>query len=363
MSKYVRDPKTIWKLIDAQCQQLSDAVAAARVPFLLSLLWAFIWAWSLYSAEFGYLASFYRHRLAASVSYADASKSPEALQFKIDCNRVTGGSISDIVKAAEAVPASQQADLNKDQKARCKTALSNRLDWAEKTYLSSTVMSFPGGFPAIEESDLGVIGQAGLLLILIWLFYAMRREHHAIRTFVDMDKNTRDSGVLFPKSFVLEPQESFFSAEHLAYAYHAVSQRFVFIFSKYDRPLLGVTVFLFAIPGIVASLHVFSDLFDVIDYDWASALSVRLLVEGIMLILVWYVTIGIMHHVLKSNTLLHGWFLASKHIWIDEWDETNEDPASRVRIDMPHQTKKMPSGWNHTVAKNAPQPALATDKT
>ena len=52
-------------------------------------------------------------------------------------------------------------------------------------------MSFPGGFPKIEESDLGVIGQVGLLLILAWLFYTVRRENNALQSFVDIDKDTR----------------------------------------------------------------------------------------------------------------------------------------------------------------------------
>lgn len=56
-----REPGTVWKLVDARCKQLADSVTAARVPFLLSLIWAFVWAWSLYLADVGYIKYYQKH--------------------------------------------------------------------------------------------------------------------------------------------------------------------------------------------------------------------------------------------------------------------------------------------------------------
>jgi hypothetical protein len=330
-----RKPATVWKLVEAQCNQLTDAVAGARTPFLLSLVWAFIWAWALYSSEFGYLGSFYRQRLDASLLHASEVGATGEQQFRIDCNRVTAGTLSkDLKESTKLAPEKREA---------CESALKGRRAWAEKAYLDSTEMSFPGGFPKIQVSDLGVIGQGGLLLILAWLFYALRRENHAIRTFVDLDARTRKNGGLLPGSLILEPQETFFSAEHLAYAYHAVSQKFVFIFSRYYRPLLVTTVLLVSIPAIIASLHVISDLFDVIDYDWARPLTFRFVLEVVLLVLVWFVTIKTTGHVLDSSLLLNAWYLASKNVWYTEWDENTDDPASRVRVNVREQTAEVAS--------------------
>lgn len=342
-AKAKRKPETIWKLIDVQCSQLSDAVAAARVPFLLSLLWAFIWAWTLYSAQYGYIGTFYRSRLDVSLSLLEAGKisaGEVAQRVRIDCRRVTAGKSEKLGKEKGWFK-DLSDELTNDEAKFCSSPIKERREWAEKTFLESTSMSFPGGFQKIQQSDLGVIGQLGLILVLVWLFYALRRENHAIRAFVDVNEHTRKTGQRFPVSYILEPQERFFSAEHLAYAYHAVSQRFLFIFSKYHRPLLGTTVLLVAVPAAVATLHVLSDVRDVRDYNWAPPLSIRLLVEGVLLVLVWFVTIKIIALVVESSLLLNGWYLASKNVWIDEWDENTDEPASAVRVKMLEQTTEI----------------------
>lgn len=38
-----REKDTLWKLVDAQCVQLASAISGSRAPFLLALIWAFIW--------------------------------------------------------------------------------------------------------------------------------------------------------------------------------------------------------------------------------------------------------------------------------------------------------------------------------
>ena len=48
-----REPKTLWRLVEARCDQITDAISAARLPFLLGLTWSFIWISALYVGEFG----------------------------------------------------------------------------------------------------------------------------------------------------------------------------------------------------------------------------------------------------------------------------------------------------------------------
>jgi hypothetical protein len=58
-----RKQETRWKLVEARSKQIAEAVSAARIPFLLVLTWAFLWAWSLYSTEFSYLKIYHaRHQ-------------------------------------------------------------------------------------------------------------------------------------------------------------------------------------------------------------------------------------------------------------------------------------------------------------
>jgi hypothetical protein len=325
-------------MVDAQCTQLTDAVAAARIPFLLALLWAFIWTWSLYSSEFGYLATFYRGRLDSSLLYKDQTGTSGALQFQIDCNRVMLGRLDDDLKANPTLSPEKQPALSEKKQKDCVDALTKRRSWAEKTYLDSTGMSFPGGFQKVEESDLGVIGQGGLILVLAWLFYAQRRETHAIQTFVDIDTSTRRQRKIFPLVFILEPQDDFLSAEHLAYAYHAVAQRFILIFARFATPLLGVTVLLLGLPALVATLHVASDLRDVAAYQWIGQLTARIILEVGLLSIVWFITFMIIKYVIESSLLLAAWYLASKNVWLDEWDENTDHPASKVKVNISLQT-------------------------
>jgi hypothetical protein len=128
MTSARRQPATLWKMVDAQCTQLADAVSVARIPFLLSLLWAFIWAWSLYSAEFGYLGSFYRERLDSSLSHSKESGTAGAYQFKIDCNRVTLGSLAAEIEADRKVELDKRPALNAEKQTACVAALDQETD-------------------------------------------------------------------------------------------------------------------------------------------------------------------------------------------------------------------------------------------
>jgi hypothetical protein len=155
---------------------------------------------------------------------------------------------------------------------------------------------------------------------------------------VDINARDREVGNRFPTEFILEPQDELLSAEHLAYAYHAVAQRFLFVFARHARPLFGVTIALVAIPAVVATLHVLSDLVDLIAYEFASGLTLRFVLGLVLLIVVWRVTIAIIGYVIDSSILLNGWYLASKHVWTKEWDESTDGPASKVKVNTEQQT-------------------------
>lgn len=328
------DRDTLWKLIEARCNQLSDAIKTARVPFLLALTWAFLWGWTLYDTEFGYLQT-YVGRIETSIADVNANPgSNKYEQFTFDCQRVSG------ILTADEAQGKERLDEEKEED--CKRALQARSDWAEKAFLDSTLISFPGGFSKLQSSDLGIVGQVGLLLILAWQFYAIRRENHAIRSFVDIDEHHRRIQGWGPsKKFILEPQDVDLSAEHLAYAYQATAQRFVFLFSRWSKPLLGVTVGLTCVPALVATLHVISDGFDLNAYGLIPSLAARFSAEVILLILVWYVSIGLSRYVIDTGTVLNGWYLAVTNVWMDEWDETTNYPASKVDVDIRDQSAKI----------------------
>src|SRR5262245_34039654 len=108
--------------------------------------------------------------------------------------------------------------------AECKEAILSEAKKFRAAYDEALVISFPGGFGKFAISDLAVVGQFGLLLILSWCFFATRRENHAVRAFVDMDQYSRNIAGWFPVAYILEPKAKFLLAEHLTYAYRAVAQ-------------------------------------------------------------------------------------------------------------------------------------------
>ena len=165
-------------------------------------------------------------------------------------------------------------------------------------------------------------------------------DEDAICAFVDMDDNTRKHGGLFPPDFILVPQAKYLSAEHLAYAYHAVAQRFVFVFSRRSRPLLFSTTLLVALPAIVATMHFFSDGYSLLSYGLVAHLLMRFSFEALLLIVVWFMTFKILKYVFDTSLLLNGWYLASD-IWMTEWDETTDNPAKRVYVNLRNQTAKL----------------------
>jgi hypothetical protein len=299
------------------------------VPFFLGLAWAFIWAWALYNVDIGYLTVFQsRYERLSALAVSSAQVDRDELS-KTWCPRVAPG----LYKAVGNIP--MDAATAQEKLELCKTIIKLRLDWVSKGFLESTLITFPGGFARLHISDLGIVGQAGLLLILAWGFFAIRRENHAFRAIVDMTPESRRVSGLFPNRFDLTPTDPYFSAEHLAYAYHAVAQRFVFILSSYSSPLLWLTLLLCAFPAIVAGWNAYTDVRDVFQHQFfEQSLVVRTMIEIVLYLAVCLLTSFSIRYVLDSTVLLNGWFLAVRDVWMEEWDETNNAKAEAVTVDV-----------------------------
>jgi hypothetical protein len=170
----------------------------------------------------------------------------------------------------------------------------------------------------------------------------MRRENHAIKTFVDFDEKHKRLGVAIPQSFNLCAQDPNLSAEHYAYSYHAVAQRFVFLFSTHSRPLFYTTIGLGSIPAIASTLNFMTDALSLWSYGSAfePAVYVRFSFEVALFVIVWGITWNILSIMVETSVLLNGWSLAVQDVWMKEWDESTDDPASDVEISVSGQSAK-----------------------
>jgi len=220
----------------------------------------------------------------------------------------------------------------------CRDLIKARLDFAEKQYLDIHVISFPGGFAKLHTSDLGIMGNVGILLLLTWSFYSSRRENHAIQAFVDMDARDRRTNRWLPSEFTLSSIDPTLSAEHIAYAYHAVAQRFVFLFSSYSKPLLTATIGLFTIPFIVSLINFATDIRDVIGTRWEISIYIRVGVEFLLVLGVFILTLRIILFAKDTSILLNGWYLAVNDVWMKDWNEETSDPARDVKINVSQQS-------------------------
>src|SRR5262249_23178725 len=129
-------------------------------------------------------------------------------------------------------------------------------------------------------------------------------------------------------------------SEHYAYGYHAVSQRFVFVFSSRSRPLLLTTTSLACLPAIASALNLHSDLSSVANNLSLFEISVfsTLGIEIGLTIFLFALTAITINIMLETSVLLNGWSLAVDDVWMDDWDERNDNPAPPVRITVATQS-------------------------
>ncbi len=338
-----------------------------RLPFLLALSWSFFWGWQIYGYSFGYIDD-----------YRDRYTRFELMMLRAEARSrglVTGDKIPDDVSEFHRICGALSPDLNFDDekvdisdwsaKTRvCKAILETRFEWSQKTWLDSKTVQIPASFESIpvnlgsiQTSDLGVVGQVGTVLTLLWGFLAIRRENHSIKAFVDRDGESQKSGRVMPKKFALIPQDSNLSSEHYVFAYHAVSESFVFLFSRYSRPVLFTTMMLFLFPAFVAALGFFEDAIYFFAYQQSyaePALYVRLICEAALLIVVVVVSWLQMRTIIETSSLLNGWCLAVKDVWTRHWDERDQEEAPTVEIDVDQQKGAEMREGEHGAKRGAP---------
>lgn len=346
------EPATKWKLVEMRCEALADAAKGARLPYLLALMWAFVWSACLYTGSVGYVRMYQARYVTLERHFAR-----EFSDFGVSCEIQADPSLKrkcvSIPKAR--VPAVVSGDLTKacgrmeqpigtpaDDAARtarvkdCAQEIANRVarsvDRAERQIL----VTLPGLAVPLHYSDLGIVGALGLILLLAWLFFALRRENHAIASFVRIRPFRSDGPSWSITGYEVVPQERYWSAEHYAFAYNAVSQRFLFLFSTHSRTTQGIAVLLTSFPAIVASVSFATDIYSAIGIIREmrdNTVVWRLIAEFALLGIVLAFTVLVVRYVVLSNRLLNAWYLATQGVWMDEWDETNQNAASVVRIE------------------------------
>lgn len=352
-----RTADTTWKLVDYQCNQLEAAVNNTRTAFLITLTWAFIWLWALYGADVGYATDMVRQ---AEIFYAHSLENPTSQEFEKACE----GQVGHLWKLPGALSQQQKLDA-------CKSYARRKFYWMKKSGLEAQTVSFPWGFGKVSTGDLGIIAQLGLLLIISWMFFAIRRENSAIRALIDMDEESMAQHRWLRKDYILIPKNKYLSPEHMAYAYHAVANRFQFISSSQSKPLLVFTVFFSLLPLLVVLWNLYTDTRDAIHPDlyplkngWDMALAAwkarlsgwppdwklilqerhsidvlyRVGGEIILFISVMMMTYLSLRTEFNTNQLLNGWSLAVRDVWMDQWDERTNDPAEPVQINLKDQT-------------------------
>jgi hypothetical protein len=321
------DSATVWKLVEAKSKQLSDVISATRVPFLVALSWALLWSWALYTTDQGYLKT-YRARYIAIAALMESTTQTNTDLFKDVCKNY--------IFPIEGLPtvSGHKVEPDKDWGLDyCKRLVKRRNEFSEKTFLEQRLISFPGGFAKVHISDLGVVGNIAFILILSWTFYAIRRENGAVESFVKSNADKKNDG-RFPKKFTLVPQGDLFTPAHLSYVYQVVSQRFLFILATNSRPLLFSTIALCCFPAVVSVLHFYTDIRDVANNAFEWSVYLRVLIEMALLGIVCLLTAKIVEYIIDTSVLLNGWNLAVRDVWLKEWNESLDEAAAPVIVDV-----------------------------
>lgn len=335
------DDIILWKLVDAKCEQLKDAVRGARLAFLAVLLWSFIWFSALYNHEFGYgVVLLGRYETALAAASNPRSQACGALQaswiaryhpalFKAIAGTVKGTGNVEAASSLQAV---------------CLSILQKQHDELLKQQIESWHITVPGVPVSVSIFDMGTLGAAGLLMLLIWFNFSTRRENHAVRAFVDI-QGTREHWLL-PPEYDLVPQSKAFSAEHYSYAYQAVAQRFLLLFSTRATPLMTVTLALISFPFLICFWNWGTDVRDLALY-WdkiAAEVWPRFVIGTLLFCLAGFFTLSSLFRTVQTSVILNGWYLASSQIWERALSQRGSSPAGKVKIDRNRQVASPSQG-------------------
>jgi hypothetical protein len=176
-------------------------------------------------------------------------------------------------------------------------------------------------------------------LILTWLLFALRRENHSVKNFLDFHDAYRPGVFSYRDPFIIRAAEPVLSAEHYAYAYHAVSQRFMFLFSVHRSPLFLASIAMGLVPGVVSLLNLASNINSLARGSFESTIYIRFSIEVGLVLLVVIISVAIVRFMLDTSVLLNGWGLAVRNVWLRDWDERSpDDAASMVLVSISGQT-------------------------
>ena len=347
------------KVVDAKVEQLKDAVRNARWPFTVALLWSFIIAVALYNFYLSYTetltdryavslaraTAFQRHRApspsaapsstataaagaqATASASAAASAAPVASPPATNCPcRTTVGAASSFVERyypllhahhkTECTDAESHTLECEATHEVCARVITSSLDELAKERIQLRFVDLPALDARANASDLGVIGQAGLLLIGLWFLFASRRENHALRAIVNTttehDTDAEVPATIDFKLFAVDSTPA--ERTYYAYAYHSVAQRFLFLTSHPERVLRWVTGLLIFLPALVALLIAASDTRDVVTYG-IERVTWRPVSSVVLAALVTTVHLFCLRYEIITGRLLNAWFLASRDVW------------------------------------------------
>jgi hypothetical protein len=329
-----------WKLAEVRARQLADAISAARVPFFLALAWGFSWAFALYEAEFSYTHTYltrynYFQTLSSELKKVGPPENEELLREQMRLRVELAEFCNRILPSTQENPILERT-YKLDQivhEMLCDNLIAWRHDKAATAEYDSLFVSFPGGFGKLYVPDLAIMGNIGLLLLLTWMYFAARRENHAIKTFVNIKNGNKRGLFTCNHKYTLDPQDKRLHAEHYVYVYHAIAERFLFILSQWSRPLLGTTAILIALPAVVSALHFYTDAHDVLLRFFEKSVLLLTMCELALVILVIVVTKLIISLVVDTSTLLNAWYLAVQQVWVRSLDEATPTDVTSVSIE------------------------------
>ena len=399
-----REPETIWRLVDAKCEQISDAISATRIPFGLALTWSAIWLSAIYISQYSYISE-HRDALLKYSAIAHPPSPPEKKsagepkpqtvgelkkesapepekQQVIESEKSSGKTQKEALETEEfkrlcldgifgkqkefTIDGKKYVYLEEFQLESCRKRILVAFELTNKAFFERYLVTLPWGMGRMHVSDFGVTGNIFLVLVLTWLLFALRRENHAIRNFVEFHKAYEPALLRYRDPLILTATEPVLSAEHYAYAYHAVSQRFMFPFSVHGSSLFIVSVVLSFTPALVSILNFAFNVRALMRTSFEPSVYVRFTVEVGLLLLVLTIAVGIVRFTLNTSILLNAWSLAVRYVWLKEWDERKPDDAAGMvlvsisgqlaqRTSDPFAPKPRPSGTT-----TPPEPATAT---
>jgi hypothetical protein len=84
------------------------------------------------------------------------------------------------------------------------------------------------------------------------------------------------------------------------------------------------------------------------------SILIRTLIEAVIFTGVLLTTIRIVRAEIDTSVLLNGWYLSARDVWMEDWDETTDEPASPVKIDVQGQRAERTIGLPSISFKSAP---------